>query len=471
MMRRIVNASPCLILVVAFLQSFGIANAIDVDVCVIGAGPSGVMAAYTAEGAGLTTALFEKNNFVGGKTKTVMVDGRVFPMGAVTDNRRLRNGIDDLVKQFNTPILVDFPGDYQFREGETTVEPFVFASSFWEYLSWALYILKRLVFLGKSVYQPDGYLVSGNALFQPTRNFLESRWITAGVTETFWHWMTCLGYGQVKETPMMFLVKYIPIYSLGYAVQLAFGGLIPFVEELPQNRFVVMEKLLQSMVATLRGSVYLSTEITEVSFGEHDTTLTFLVNGGPAQQVSCGTTIVAFAPVPGDIDLFAPPDVGGTLLSLASEINVMNYYSVLLQDTDDFFEQVGTYHITPRDEVPDNPAKILLYLKLYNKVGGPVVGYYLTPSSKTDEQAKQEILAFYSEHIGKNVTESSILAFEPWLNYFPHPLTEALESGFFQKFDDLQGKSRQFYVGGLFNFELVQSSMEHGRFIVEKYIT
>lgn len=55
-----------------------------VDVCVVGAGPSGVQAAYTAEDRGFTTAIFEKNSYVGGKTKAVYKNNPKTPymMGA-----------------------------------------------------------------------------------------------------------------------------------------------------------------------------------------------------------------------------------------------------------------------------------------------------------------------------------------------------------------------------------------------------
>ena len=43
---------------------------VDVDICVIGAGPAGIQAAYSAEARGYSVAVFEKNSYVGGKDAT-----------------------------------------------------------------------------------------------------------------------------------------------------------------------------------------------------------------------------------------------------------------------------------------------------------------------------------------------------------------------------------------------------------------
>jgi len=95
-----------MLLVFSLLLSLALAGvfAADVDVCVIGAGAAGIQAAYAAEEAGLTTAIFEKNSFIGGKTKTFQYEGRTYPMGAFIDLRSSPNNIDDLIQEFSPSI-------------------------------------------------------------------------------------------------------------------------------------------------------------------------------------------------------------------------------------------------------------------------------------------------------------------------------------------------------------------------------
>ena len=72
-------------ILLASLTSSVLASDPDVvDICIVGAGPSGVQAAYTAAEQGYTTAIFEKNSYVGGKTKAVYKNNPETPymMGA-----------------------------------------------------------------------------------------------------------------------------------------------------------------------------------------------------------------------------------------------------------------------------------------------------------------------------------------------------------------------------------------------------
>jgi len=278
--------------------------------------------------------------------------------------------------------------------------------------------------------------------------------------------MTTFGYGEISETPALMFMKYIEFATLldGVLSAIGLGKNVP-------TRFVVFQELFQSMAASLMGQVYLSADIQNVVYGQSETDIFFSVgDGNSTQQMSCGSTIIAFPPLNGDIDIFSPPEAAQTLQSLASQIHTGNFYAVLLDDTEQFFKELGGYFAPFQDRVPDNPAIILAYAKMFETAGTPVMGYYLSPSLKTEDDAKTEILKSYSTLVGKPVDESVILAFEPWVNYFPHPTEQALRDGFYQNFDELQGVSRQFYAGGLFSFDTIQQTMAHARYIVEEYL-
>jgi len=101
-----------MLMVVLLLLLLSFASAVDVDVCVIGAGAAGVQAAYAAEEAGLTTALFEKIDYIGGKTKTVEYGGRTYPMGAVLDQPVAQSQyVGNLIQEFKPRIPATFEGD------------------------------------------------------------------------------------------------------------------------------------------------------------------------------------------------------------------------------------------------------------------------------------------------------------------------------------------------------------------------
>lgn len=438
--------------------------AVDVDACIIGGGASGVQAAVSAEAAGLSVALFEKNDYIGGKAKTIQVDGAVFPMGAVTDIRAAGNNIESLLTEYDTPVLVEGI-DEESKHIEDGVTFPSKGDGLLGNINGLRYFLIRM-WVGFTLDTPDGYVkLESGEYSQPAKDWLQQRYLTEGLSAKFWA-ATYLGYGHISETPMLYFMKIVDTNQIMMTIMCK---IIPsFCINL---RVLLFQEFLQSMAATLEGQVFLSADITDATYGEEETTLTFTTTGGGQQQLICGSTIVAFAPLPGAIDTFTPPAIAEELQALTSQIETSNYYSSLLEDRESFFEAPGMYYMPPQDKIPDKPAENLLYVKVYDDPGTPILAYFHSPSEKTEAEARQEIVASYSQAVGAPLDESVILAFQPWLNYFPHAKTEALNGNFYSRFEALQGASHQYYVGGLFNYELVQNAMEHARFVVEKYLT
>lgn len=52
--------------------------------------------------------------------------------------------------------------------------------------------------------------------------------------------------------------------------------------------------------------------------------------------------------------------------------------------------------------------------------------------------------------------------------YFPHVTSEVMQAGFYDRLEALQGQRKTFYVGGLLNFELVETIVEYSKSLVEK---
>lgn len=81
-----------------------------VNVCVIGAGPSGIQAAKSAELKGYSTAIFEKEDYIGGRTKTTVYDGKRYPMGAAAYNGGKWSSLDNLFDEFLDPANIPMSG-------------------------------------------------------------------------------------------------------------------------------------------------------------------------------------------------------------------------------------------------------------------------------------------------------------------------------------------------------------------------
>ncbi|MCW5318113.1 hypothetical protein GTQ43_31480 [Nostoc sp. KVJ3] len=57
--------------------------------------------------------------------------------------------------------------------------------------------------------------------------------------------------------------------------------------------------------------------------------------------------------------------------------------------------------------------------------------------------------------------------YDKW-TYFPHVTSEAMQAGFYDRLEAMQGQQKTFYVGGLLNFELVETIVEYSKSLVEK---
>lgn len=44
-----------------------------------------------------------------------------------------------------------------------------------------------------------------------------------------------------------------------------------------------------------------------------------------------------------------------------------------------------------------------------------------------------------------------------------------MNAGFYQQLDTFQGRFRQYYAGALFSFEMVKETVEHDKYIVERF--
>ena len=247
------------------------------------------------------------------------------------------------------------------------------------------------------------------------------------------------------------------------------SGLSPFSKSKTLSLF--FQDLLVAMAGTLKGKIYLCANVTGVSYGVSSNTIYFQTETGGNQTVECSAIIITFPPTEKAMKIFTPPDSALALTALTIQVKTSNYYTLLLADPNsNFGDKVTAFYHVPLSSVPDNPAVNLLYIKQFSTPTSSVTAYYLTPSLKTADQARTESLASYSKFVHRtDVNASSIVQdFNQWA-YFPHVSKESLDAGFYLAFEALQGVSRQYYTGGLFNFETVQNSMEHARYIIGTY--
>jgi hypothetical protein len=377
-----------------------------VDVCVIESGPSGIQAAYWAEEKGYTVATFEKNNHIGGKTKAITRDGRRYRMGAQLHSRKKFSSIGYLLDRFRiqpapVPEFLVFQADRSTKSLLGTLLGSVLSGHILQSLLELTKFFYIRGILGEKLDTADSFLAD----YPPELNALSMNewldtklWGGATIMNTLvWFFGTVFGYGLGQNIAAIHYLKYIDKVSV--------LDVLVYLLPRPFADFTTVEAwyfqdLLEAMTGTLNGDIYLDSTITDVAYGEDSNVITFQPNNGPSvQQVTCNSMIIAFPPTAKAIATFLPPgETGATLMSLTSQVKVMNYFSLLLRDKNDDVK-VGSYFEAEQEDLADNPAENLLYIKPYNEPNSSLMAYYFSPSAKTDEQATTECLASFSNFI------------------------------------------------------------------------
>jgi hypothetical protein len=91
-----------------------------------------------------------------------------------------------------------------------------------------------------------------------------------------------------------------------------------------------------------------------------------------------------------------------------------------------------------------------------------------TPSEE-DERRLREHIERYAQAFGGRIREDDDWhSYDAWL-YFKHVSVEDLRNGYFDDWETLQGASRTFYVGGLFDFDYVEGIVRYSRQLVETH--
>lgn len=149
----------------------------------------------------------------------------------------------------------------------------------------------------------------------------------------------------------------------------------------------------------------------------------------------------------------------------------------------DLFSQVVSrnYHVTVAavDGVADDRRTVLFYAHTRPEAIGHVNGWHRPDPaqpvfaawqnvawSQTDDEARQLLASDFAAFGGG--TMQRVLLHQAWDN-FAHVESAALDAGFYDRFEALQGKSGTLYATGLLAFEAVESTARYARDLVNQF--
>jgi oxygen-dependent protoporphyrinogen oxidase len=416
-------------------------------VAVIGAGPSGLTAAHTLAALGYTdVTVFESEDRVGGKVKSVTHEGRTFELGAyvVTEayetvlslveenNLELREAPPRYVVDMETGRTRDFGDFLADRYGTLT----------------SLVSIARFLWLTRKhrdLYEPG--LVGADPSLRPTfSDYIRGRGIDP-VAHLFRPVFCSLGYGYFEEIPALYVLKFLDRSKIIIVLKSALG-----VEQSWPRVFTTGFQSLWEAVAA-RLDVRLSSRVSSVKREGSEVKIT--VND--KEEHTFDRVIVACQLSTAKWFL----DTSDEEKDLFDRVRNLRYYATLFYA--DGLSPMKTVYIE-QHQVPETIGRTLLISNPY-----PDGDLYLAYHFGADKDSGQQITANLKEDVERlGGTFKGVYEQRNW-SYFPHVQPADLEAGFFERIDALQGQRNTLYVGGTLNFETVEDSAAHARAMVLKH--
>ncbi|SPN99731.1 uncharacterized protein DNG_02582 [Cephalotrichum gorgonifer] len=438
-------------------------------VCIVGAGPAGLSAAKALEDKGRDVVIFEKQATVGGKSQAVYKDDWFLPLGAVLFNEDSYVETVKLVEQTGVPYRNFSAGErwtFDWKSDDAEVIPG--ATEDFEQALVLEYL--RYSEIWTTVYEPYSGIGYKNGvpaeLAVPGAQWLaENGFQVIGIPmiDAF----TSYGYGDYREIPILYMLQFFTPSILGNYLGITSGYILDF-----HTLFVEYSKLI-------KGPIYLEAEIKSINREKYPT-ISYRKKGSRRTYTQkCSDLVLAFPPTikaleAANLDLTAEEE------DLFGDVVVHNYFSSAVQ-MDQLPEDVSFWFEKPDPFTPVAPEGQPIYFQILHPGSGiaSVYSWDRTDISPDPEKAKKLLIETLSkfnkdprnaQQESVPVTEEDVLGWSGVVDYFPHLNTAALEAGWYDRFNKIQGKSRTYFASGLNGFEIVEFPLRAGKDIAESYL-
>ncbi|WP_414566077.1 MULTISPECIES: FAD-dependent oxidoreductase [unclassified Anabaena] len=436
-------------------------------ICIIGAGAAGLSTAYFLKKQGYqNVTLLEKAGRVGGLCCSITHNSRSFDLGANYLTPAYKQVLK-IAEEVGAKLYSEGPGQVYNPFKSTPGNPYytsilkavtagtdpvtflaAVARFWWERLHLEP-ILSIPGFAGISLH-PE--------LTQPFSNWLAQKDLTC--LETLFELpITNFGYGPLQEIPTAYALKYITPETFGtlisYGADMGCGWPKRFVDGF--QRF--WERVAWGL------NVRLNIDI---------------------QQIQRGATIqVTFTEQEQIIDEIKPREevleFDYLVLACPLTLDVLNKFLDLSTTEKGLFEQIIlnpyslTTYLIPDLQMPTPVTNVIPV----NAEGNPwfisqqfldndLIAFY-TRLDREGKLTKKDVIQGIQktlENLGVQV-DDHYYTYDQW-PYFPHVSSEVMQAGFYDRLEALQGQRQTFYVGGLLNFELVETIVEYSQHLVKK---
>jgi Flavin containing amine oxidoreductase len=431
------------------------------NICIIGGGAAGIAAAYFLNQQGYKkVTLLEKANRIGGKCMSLTFGGKSFDLGAnyVTSDYKI---VRQLAKQVKADLYTEGKlnaFDMQENSIASLLKAILKNASFWK-IGWqsARFIWKRWRVRHVISHHKPGYkgIAAHPDLCQPFENWLQQNGLSA-LCPLFEVPISLMGYGQLSQVSTAYALTYLSIHTF---LDLSLAAVNPHLRGYPK-RFTEGYQRFLERIAWKLDNIEVDATVTSVTRGKQIEVKYQTTCGTTTATLQCDFLIVA---VPLYLEAMQPfmKDLTVTEKALFSQV-IYDPFIVTTYNMPQLNAFTAATFMLPEPEegepfvvtrqFPDNDL-----ISIYTRAEfGKTI-------DKTLLLAKNA--AFVKRATGLDLCDYHTYNEFP---YFPHVTPTAMANGFYDELEAIQGQNNTFYVGGLMNFELVETIMNYTKHLIEQ---
>jgi acyl-CoA synthetase (AMP-forming)/AMP-acid ligase II/predicted NAD/FAD-dependent oxidoreductase/acyl carrier protein len=413
-------------------------------VCVIGAGASGLTAAWNLERLGHRVTVLDAAQEVAGKCASIEIDGRSHDLGGHLCTPQYR-AFARLVSAVGGTIEEATP-TYTYDLDERRVVPWDESAPLREaFLRYRALRERDLADLDR-----PGFAGVGKRLARPTAEWLGQHDL-APLGDAIGGSYTSTGYGYLRDPdiPALYFVRAAETAGL-----LAKGG----DRALPPYWTVQggMGGLWRRVAASL-ADVRLGVRVGAVE-RRGDRVRVAVTASGRRERLEFDRLVLA---VPLD-DALRFLDASLEERELFERVRYLDYYTVVARVTG--LPEKGFYIL---QQNTGDPARIGRPVAFHHRyAGSDVISFYAYGDAATGEREVERLVREDVARLGGRV--ESVAHVRRW-KYFPHVGPEDVEAGFYDRIEALQGENGTFYCGSLLNFELIECNVRYAEALVDRH--
>jgi non-ribosomal peptide synthetase-like protein len=428
---------------------------VNTRIGIIGAGPSGLSAAYALSKLGYSTVtVLEKYHTVAGMCESVEIEGNVYDLGGQVLAGNSAPVIFHLAKETGSELeemdshklaLID-SSTGQYRDIKV-------ADDYVSVISLTLELQDKAKNSGRI-----GIHALSDIASDLTPTFLENHGLKS-IPKSVAYGYTASGYGYIQDMPYAYIHEFTRT-SMAGKIRRFKGG---------------YTSLWTKISNSLPIKVHCDTEVLAVNRDSDIVTVKIRKNDGESEVMEFDKIIITGAFPLTNGKIYRSPrlnsaepvmDMNELEKELFGKVHTIDYYTTVLKIKGLDHLPIGFYYF---GEYMDDPATIGYPVAMQKFFSDTDIFLFWSygNSFNIQGQAVADLAVKTATNMGGKV-EKIIL--QRRFKYFPHVSSQDMKDGFYERFEsEIQGERNTYYVGGLMAFELTERNSSYAMALVCKH--